>query len=250
MRSSRTSKPAKSSEEPKNPAPVPDGTICPTDGHGMPQYRDQSRFHCDNGHGVGEAGEPIEDKPIDNRPARPKGRRKQPERPSGANASELLRSLDMGDLAGLVERAFDVDFAHDMSEVEGALSFGDADRVEFGRLRSALDEQCDIARIAHRLYCNAREAREVFEIDAKIVLASMRADATFRLQEEKAKGHRTKQITDDDVESMIAALHPDEWRDIARRRKRVELLCEHLKELADISKRRIGVLDTLTNTRR
>jgi hypothetical protein len=183
----------------------------------------------------------------DEEPPKP---RSQPKRPTGKHPSELLASLDMGDLAGLVERAFDVDFDADMRTVESSLRFGDANRAELGMLRKALDEQTDNARIAHRLYCNAREAREVFEIDAKIVESSMREDAVHRLQQEKKSGQRTKTITDADVESMMVSLYPDQYRDLARRRKRVEMLCKHLEELAEISKKRINVLDTLVNTKR
>lgn len=195
----------------------------------------------------------VEDEPLvdeTNEEGAPRKRRAQPDRPTGDGPSELLMSLDIGDLGSLVERVFDVDFDADYERVVASLKHGDANRAETKTLRRALDDQTDVARVAHRLYCNAREAREVFEIDALVVLSSMRGHATHVLQTEKKKGDRSKTITDADVESMMASLYPDVFRDLARRRKRVELLCKHLEELAEIAKKRINTLDTLTNTDR
>ncbi len=249
VRKSRSSK-SERRPDPRERA-LPNGTACPVDGCGLPQYRCPSGFFCDNDHGIADEGEPLTNETsFGDLADPPKKPRKQPERPSGEHPSELLASLDMGDLAGLVERVFDVDFDADMRLVETSLKFGDAERADLKLLRRALDEQPDNARIAHRLYCNAREAREVFEIDAKIVESSMREDAVHRLQTEKKSGQRTKAITDADVESMMASLYPDQYRDLARRRKRVEMLCKHLEELAEISKKRINILDTLVNTQR
>lgn len=220
-------------------------------GCGLPQWYCPSGVTCDDGHGDHEpstiAATVDRDEPA---PDPPRRRRAQPERPSGDDPSQLLASLDMGDLGSLVERMFEIDFDADYERVVKSLKFGDAQRAETKVLRRALDDQTDVARVAHRLYCNAREAREVFEIDALVVLSSIRADATHILQTEKKKGDRTKTITDADVESMMASRYPDVYRDLARRRKRVELLCKHLEELAEIAKKRINTIDTLTNTDR
>jgi hypothetical protein len=228
---------------------TPTGTRCPDPDCGESQWFCPGGVTCDNGHGESDPSDiPIERE--DHEPKPTCKTRRNPERPSGDEPSQLLASLDMGDLGSLVERIFDVDFDVDYERVVKSLKFGDATRAETKTLRKALDDQTDVARVAHRLYCNAREAREVFEIDALVVLSSMRNDATHVLQTEKKKGDRTKAITDADVEAMMASRYPDVYRDLARRRKRVELLCKHLEELADIAKKRINTLDTITNADR
>ena len=226
------------------------GTACPVWGCGLPQWCCPGGVTCDDGHGFGDPSDIAVDGHAARTPDPPRKPRGNPERPSGDNPSELLASLDMGDLGSLVERVFEIDFDADYKRVVASLKFGDANRAEQKTLRRALDDQTDVARVAHRLYCNAREAREIFEIDALVVLSSIRADAAHILQQEKKKGDRTKAITDADVEAMMCSRYPDVYRDLARRRKRVELLCKHLEELADIAKKRINALDTLTNADR
>lgn len=242
------------------------GTLCDVDGCGLPQFRCPSGVSCGSlgGHGMDAPSDVPDPRAVPKikkapripeapalPPPPPAAERPPRERSKGVAATETLATLPAGDLDGLVERFFDESFSRDYDRVERSLKLeGQAHRAEYKTLADALDDSTEIARLAHRLYVNARVEREVFEIDATIVLADMRAQATAVLQVEKEGGKRSKAITDADVESTMATMFPDEWRAIARRRKQVEMAVKHLEQLAEIALKRCGTTDTLVRTKR
>ena len=101
-----------------------------------------------------------------------------------------------------------------------------------------LDRAEDRARQAHQLYITAKENVRRFEADAVVAAVDMRDQATAALQREKTGGQRSKQITDADVESRIAALFPDEWHKLETQRSRARLMVEHMGRLAEQWKER------------
>lgn len=132
----------------------------------------------------------------------------------------------------ITERVFDLpDPDAEYKTLEASLKLGTS---EFDSLQQALDCAEDNARRAHRLYVNARVEGESYEFDAEVVEAAMRTHASAELQREKESGLRTKQITDADVTAKIAAMFPDEARDLRMRRIRARKMIEHLKEFADL----------------
>jgi hypothetical protein len=130
----------------------------------------------------------------------------------------------------IIDSVFEVDFGQTWKQLHDALVVGDH-RSDLGNVRRSLDHAEDNARKAHKLYCGMRVELERYEIDAEIVFAPMRGEATDLLQAQKVAGTRTKQITDADVEATMAELHPDEYRRVKLDRKKFRLAVDHAEEL-------------------
>ena len=107
-----------------------------------------------------------------------------------------------------------------------------AHRAEPSEIQDALDEAQHCAWRAHKLHIGARIAHEIVEADVKIRLAPMRDSASIALQDEKARGIRSKQITDGDVEAKMAEMFHDEWREIQVERLRARKAVDKFEEFA------------------
>jgi len=105
-----------------------------------------------------------------------------------------------------------------------------ASRAEYGTLIDALDEAEELTRQAMKLVVNAKEARDLFEMDARIVMGALREAAQSVLMEEYRNKQR-RSPTNDDIEGYIATHHADEYRDIETRRARARRMCEYLEDL-------------------
>ena len=158
-----------------------------------------------------------------------------------------------------------------LTDVKGAfdklvkeLKLGIEARNDKGRLREALDNAEDNARLAHLLYSNALVEKARYEIDAEPVFGQMWADAVERLEEEaeeaeeeaekiKAKTGRKppkKNITDTDTRSKAAAMRPDQWRRHHVGLEQVKAMVGHMKALAECWEQRCRTLNTLLSTGR
>jgi hypothetical protein len=153
--------------------------------------------------------------------------------------------ISMGSLSGIVERIFDFDFDATFAEVETFIAPGDDRRLDFGLLQRELNQACEKAAKAHRLYTNAREAREIFEIDKAMILAPMRSAARYALECELKSGDRTKAITDADILGMMASQDPRKWRHLRVTSIRMEATVDHTERLSDLARKRIDTLKTL-----
>ena len=150
--------------------------------------------------------------------------------------------------AQITERIFDMpDPDAEYAELEGALQLGTqtADSIV-----SALDRAEDHARRAHRLYVCARVDSERFNLDADVIESAMRTQAVSELQREKDSGVRTKQITDGDTTAKIAAMFPDEHRDLAERRVKSRKMVDHLEAFAQLWRSRCYSLSKMLESRR
>lgn len=150
--------------------------------------------------------------------------------------------------AQITERVFDMpDPDAEYAELEGALQLGTqtADSIV-----SALDRAEDHARRAHRLYVCARVDSERFNLDADVIESAMRTQAVSELQREKDSGVRTKQITDGDTTAKIAAMFPDEHRDLAERRVKSRKMVDHLEAFAQLWRSRCYSLSKMLESRR
>ncbi len=105
-------------------------------------------------------------------------------------------------------------------------------------VREALNRCERNALRAHRLYVLGRVQLDRFRIDTEVALGAMRDQAVAELTIEKTSGVRTKQITDADVASRAASLHPDEWREISEGLARAESMLKNLERFADVWYRR------------
>ena len=122
--------------------------------------------------------------------------------------------------------------------VRDSLRMGRASGASYGQLVEALDEAEENAVLAMEVYVNAAVALESFEIDAKIVLGTLRDDATAILEDEKAQGQRKKAITNDDVESVMAAKFPDEWQSVTNKRAKAQQTVKLLGDLCERARER------------
>lgn len=145
------------------------------------------------------------------------------------------------DFERIIEKVMTKTPLADFERVEKAITIG-PERNDRGTLTEALDKAEDNARIAHALYCTARFEQERWEIEQETVLASIRTRAVVALEEEKKSGLRTKQITDADVVSKMAALFPDEYRHAQTRAVQVKKMVEHTLKLCELSTNRAASL--------
>lgn len=148
----------------------------------------------------------------------------------------------------ITERIFDLpDPDAEYEELERALSLGTR---EHDSVFEALDRAQHNARRAHRLYVCARVDAERFNLDADVVEAAMRTQALHALEQDKLAGVRTKQITDADVGAKIAALFPDEHRDLAERRIKSRKMLEQLETFAKLWSSRCYSLASMLDSQR
>lgn len=104
-------------------------------------------------------------------------------------------------------------------------------RTEHGHLMRANDTAEANAHMAHRLFLTVRLELEKWERDNEVVFGNLRSESNKVLQREKDLGHRSKAITDKDVEAKMAELFPDEWRSTEGRRKEAEAAVESFRDL-------------------
>lgn len=151
-------------------------------------------------------------------------------------------------------RLFAIDELAECDALETGLKIGTATtpvhRADYATLLDALDAAEDNARRAHRLYVNGKLALAAFEIDIAVFEADMYAKASNRLEEQKAKGERTKTITDADVRAAMAGLFPDQVRDHATRLQKAKRSVDYFERLADLWKSRCRTLDVMVSTAR
>ena len=121
-----------------------------------------------------------------------------------------------------------------------------ASRLDYGSCVDALDKAQEMARQAFQLSINARVAQERLEINAQVILGAMREQAVAQLQQEKEDGKRAKQITDKDVEAVMAAKYPDEYTELELRRLKARKMVEAMSDLHERAAARARNLDTMT----
>lgn len=138
----------------------------------------------------------------------------------------------------IASRVFDTDtdLIKEFDTIEGSLSITGS--LSPGVISRAANQSEDMARRAYRLYIVGKVEYEAYMRRTEGLVAVLRDGATKALEMEKASGIRTKQITDADVISMIAAKYGDEWEDIQVRRNRAKGMLGYLEVLSDLSKKR------------
>ena len=116
--------------------------------------------------------------------------------------------------------------------LESALTVGDL-RTDYGSVMKHLDEAERNARLAHKLWTNAKKEKKRWDLDNEVTFGAMRSEATRSLQREKEQGLRSKMITDADVESRCATMFPDEYRAQELRRYDMHLMVDNLGNLVE-----------------
>lgn len=137
----------------------------------------------------------------------------------------------------IVRRVFDtdLDMLNEYDTIEGALSIS---VLTPQAIRIAANQSEDMALRAYRLYIVGKVEYESYMRATEVLVAVLRDGAMVDLEIEKKSGLRTKQITDADVISKIAAKYGDEWEDIQSRRNRSKGVLGYLEQLSDLSKKR------------
>ncbi len=119
------------------------------------------------------------------------------------------------------------------AKLEAGLRVGER-RSEPGILAVALDDAEANLFLAQRLYVTASIERERWVLENTAISASMRDEAHRALQQEKAEGERSKQITDADVNAKVSQLFPDQWAAQELARLRIEKTEKSLGVMVDV----------------
>ena len=193
-----------------------------------------------------EQGESLDEALNRHSKTQPKAR----ERSKTSGATVDRDSLSLGEMGRIVERVFKFDFDAAYEAVMTFLKPGDDRRLDLGFLQNELDRSVEMAALAHRLFTNAREACEIFEIDRDVIQTSMREEARYKLEEDLRRKTRLKPITDTDVLGMMKMQDPAKWRDLRVKSVRMTATRDHLERIADLARKRIDTLSTLVEKKR
>jgi hypothetical protein len=147
-------------------------------------------------------------------------------------------------MARIFEMLFQGDVARDFASLTEGLSIG-KDRSNRGTLIVALDEAETNQRRAHQLLCNARLLANDFDKRSSGMRAAMRRAATLELQMEKKAGHRSKAITDADVQGRCVELYGDEFNKLERDRIKHKQTIEHIEDLVKAWRSRCRTLQVM-----
>lgn len=164
----------------------------------------------------------YEDPPInDDAEEREKRKRQRAAELADANSDDL----SMGDgYDRIIDTLFKLDVVEIYEECKAALSMRGqrASRADYGTLVDELDNAEEIASKAAELTANAHVQKATFEIDADIIESGMRDRARAHMEQEKADGTRTGNITQKDVDLYAKSYFADEWRALEVKREKVK----------------------------
>ena len=149
----------------------------------------------------------------------------------------------------IVSTIFIDDPAATYKRLEKALVVGDK-RTDYGSMMRHLDEAEMNAREAHKLLQTGVRSLKGWEADNQVVWAGMRTQATRSLQKEKDDKLRSKQITDEDVESRMAAIYPDEYKEQRAGHAKMKAMVHSLENLAELWSSRCRTLQVLLGKQR
>jgi len=162
-----------------------------------------------------------------------------------------LRGMKMPDMQhgfqtvvhDLFESGFNV--LEEYRKIKAALEITDA--LTPDRLKRAANEQEGIANRAHQLFIIAKVEVQAYLRETEPIYGAIRERAIMELEQEKATGARTKQITDADAKAEAARLFPDEWADICTRRDRAEAMLKQLENLAQLARSRCYTVSAMAH---
>lgn len=148
------------------------------------------------------------------------------------------------DMNRIVETVFVVDMHKTWRKVKKSLRIGE-NRSDHGTLQQALDNAEHLAHEAHRLFVTAKVERDRWEAENDVVFAAMYSQASHELQQDKASGARSKQITDADVRAKCAAMFPDQWKYQETKRAKVKATVDSLANLSEVAMSRCRTLQAM-----
>lgn len=150
----------------------------------------------------------------------------------------------------IIEHVFIDDVWASYEKLESTLRIGD-ERKDYGRVMKEVDDAETNAREAHRLWMTAKVERERWELENRVVFASMRETAQQQLEREKDAKIKAKEsskmITEEDMISRVALLFPDEYRHQEVTRKKVKAMEDSMADLAAKWDSRCRSLGTVAN---
>lgn len=173
----------------------------------------------------------------------PQGGAKQAGKPAERVATRQPRAERKVDLPAIVERTLAVKPFDEFDRLTRELSLDDATNQH--EIINALNRAERNALTAHQIYVAARVAYERADIEDEAELSALRQAALEKLQRQKAEGSRTKQITDGDVRSQMAADDPQKFQGVELRRLEGRKTLEHLERLAELWKQRSRTLASM-----
>lgn len=152
----------------------------------------------------------------------------------------------------ILSRTFAIDVLALSDELDGRLRLPvEPDRADWGSIANALAVASENARKAHLLYANAVVAAEEFEARVETTEASLRAEAMKSILALQADGRYPKKaVTNEDVRSEMARLHPDECERNAVKRAKVKRMVDQLQREAELHKHFPHSLEVILSTSR
>lgn len=168
-------------------------------------------------------------------------------------ADEDDRTPKMSDaFERILSRTFAIDVLGMSDALDGKLRLPvEPDRADWASLANAVANATENARKAHLLYANAEVALEEFEARVEVNEASLRAEAMKSILALQAEGrYPKKNVTNEDVQSEMARLHPDEFERNRVKRSKTKWMVEQLKREAELHKYFSKSLEAILNTSR
>lgn len=173
-----------------------------------------------------------------------------PKRSTGITVDQVFdEQLSMGPgYEQIVGRLFSLDPIEEYTHVERFLDgIGKPVRdMTWVQIAEELEQVENHAWRAAKLLAHALDARDAFEMDAKVIDAAMKAKAKSALEASKAGGEFTKAITIGDVDAYAAAHFTNEYKKLANQRSKAKHMVDAIERAADLLKHRRNTLDTIT----
>lgn len=139
------------------------------------------------------------------------------------------------------------DLMEEYEEIERSLKITES--LTQGVLQDAANQAEHMALRAYQLCRYAKIDIEAHNAKIETVHAALRAAATMKLEEMKAKKIRTKAITDADVVAVMAQYWPDEWQAAMLQRAQLHGVQRMFERLADLAKSRCKSLGGMSFAR-
>lgn len=153
-----------------------------------------------------------------------------------------------GGFDSIIETIFDnseIDIGKEYGEIEASFKIKDA--LTITGLRVAASRGEEIAFRASRLWVMARVEHEAYLRDTTMMISWLKESAKEKLEEMKATGKITKQITENDVVDKVMSMYPDQWNDVQRRKDKAENMLRHLENMVKIARSRPHTLSNMMN---
>lgn len=148
-----------------------------------------------------------------------------------------------GGFASIVAFVFSLDVEEEFDRLKGTLKLPTKpSQCDYGTVADALDQASENARLALQLTVVAKSMLDDMAATKAALEAPLYQAAKDRLQQAKAQGTATKQITNDDVRAMAMQMYPQEFAARDGEHSRAKRTVEYLDGLTTCWNERVKTL--------